>query len=71
MTRKSPLSDDIGSNLELEVDYFATGHYCQIAMLENNYFLQKGLDLNKDQSLIDKFPENLRLLNSYDSTAVS
>ena len=34
----------------LGADFLATGHYCQIEKKENDYFLKKGKDSNKDQS---------------------
>lgn len=36
--------------MELGADYLATGHYCKIVKNEDDYFLAKGDDPNKDQS---------------------
>jgi len=35
---------------ELKADYLATGHYCQNLLLNDNHYLAKGKDPNKDQS---------------------
>jgi tRNA-specific 2-thiouridylase len=35
---------------KLHCDYFATGHYAQIAFENGRYFLKKGADKSKDQS---------------------
>lgn len=34
----------------LGFDYLATGHYVQVIKKENNFYLHKGVDKNKDQS---------------------
>jgi len=37
-------------SLSLGADYIATGHYVRVSSDENQYYLLKGLDDNKDQS---------------------
>ena len=37
---------------ELGVDYISTGHYANIGMLNDRYFIKKGVDLQKDQSYV-------------------
>lgn len=36
--------------MELGADYLATGHYCQIEKIGQEYYLKKGFDKNKDQT---------------------
>ena len=37
---------------ELGIDYISTGHYANIGMLNDRYFIKKGVDLQKDQSYV-------------------
>lgn len=36
--------------MELGADYLATGHYCQNQIIDNEHYLVKGLDSQKDQT---------------------
>ncbi len=41
---------EIAKKEGIEFDFFATGHYARIEMVDGNYILKKAIDLKKDQS---------------------
>lgn len=65
--------------LDLDADYIATGHYARIThnLLDQRYYLRKGLDLDKDQSYFlyrltqDQLSKILFPLGDYTKTEVS
>ena len=45
---------------KIEADYIATGHYARIKEIDGNYYIQKALNEQKDQSyMLYRLPENV------------